>query len=74
MEDERTRLTIGGNDEEAICRAADVGEVPRRWAALIDEVHSPSFSSWGVDYGHYHGMSWALPPMTRPATTVRFPW
>ncbi|MEV0537197.1 hypothetical protein [Kitasatospora sp. NPDC050463] len=57
VEDERTRLTIGGNDEEAICCAADAGEAPGRWAALINEVHDRSFSTWGVDYGHYHGMS-----------------
>ncbi|MFI9212646.1 hypothetical protein ACIGW7_31540 [Streptomyces sp. NPDC053253] len=63
VEDETTRLTVGGRDEEAICGAADAGEVPRRWAALIDEVHNHSFSTWGVDYDHYHGMSWTLPPL-----------
>ncbi|MGW1248369.1 hypothetical protein [Streptomyces sp. NPDC002535] len=63
VEDEATRLTVGGRDEEAMCGAADTGEVPRRWAALIDEVHDHSFSTWGVDYGHYRGMSWTLPPL-----------
>ncbi|MFE5792680.1 hypothetical protein ACFQ8C_08880 [Streptomyces sp. NPDC056503] len=63
VEDGKTRLTIGGSDEEAICRAADTGEVPRQWAALIDEVHDHSFSTWGVDYGQYRGMSWTLPPL-----------
>ncbi|WP_328485118.1 hypothetical protein [Streptomyces zaomyceticus] len=63
VEDETTRLTVGGRDEEAICGAADAGEVPRRWAALIDEVHNHSFRTWGVDYDHYHGMSWTLPPL-----------
>ncbi|MDY0811273.1 hypothetical protein [Kitasatospora purpeofusca] len=63
VEDEKTRLTIGGNDEEAICWSANAGEVPRRWAALIDEVHDHSFSTWGVEYGPYHGMSWTLPPL-----------
>ncbi|APE19608.1 MULTISPECIES: hypothetical protein [Streptomyces] len=63
VEDETTRLTVGGSDEEAICQAADAGEVPRRWTALIDEVHDHSFSTWGVDYGDYHGMSWTLPPL-----------
>ncbi|WP_371502515.1 hypothetical protein OG871_35735 [Kitasatospora sp. NBC_00374] len=62
VEDEKTRLTVGGNDEEAICWAADAGEVPRRWAALIDEVHNRSVSTWGVDFGH-NGMSWTLPPL-----------
>ncbi|GJF31768.1 hypothetical protein KNE206_44680 [Kitasatospora sp. NE20-6] len=62
VEDERTRLTVGGHDEEAICRAADTGEVPRRWAALTDQVHNHSFSAWGVDFGH-NGMSWTLPPL-----------
>ncbi|MFJ9948810.1 hypothetical protein [Kitasatospora sp. NPDC091207] len=62
VEDETTRLTVGGNDEEAICWAADAGSAPRRWAALIDEVHDHSFSTWGVDYGHYHGLSWTLAP------------
>ncbi|MFB7666318.1 hypothetical protein ACFC1R_20580 [Kitasatospora sp. NPDC056138] len=63
VDDERTRLTVGGNDEEAICWAAHAGEVPRRWAALIDEVYDRSFSTWGVDFGHHHGMSWTLPPL-----------
>ncbi|MFD7415805.1 hypothetical protein [Kitasatospora purpeofusca] len=62
VEDDATRLTVGGNDEEAICCAALQGEVPRRWAALMDEVYDHSFSSWGVDFGR-HGMSWALPPL-----------
>ncbi|MFD7644442.1 hypothetical protein ACFV4P_27790 [Kitasatospora sp. NPDC059795] len=63
VENETTRLTVGGSDEEAICWAADAGEVPRRWAALIDEVHNHSCSTWGVDYGRYRGMSWTLPPL-----------
>ncbi|MFB7428261.1 hypothetical protein ACFC0K_33760 [Streptomyces hydrogenans] len=63
VEDENTRLTIGGSDEEGICRAAGRGEVPARWAELIEEVHDPSSSTWGVDYGHYQGMSWTLPPL-----------
>ncbi|MCM1946078.1 hypothetical protein NC315_11930 [Streptomyces sp. G2] len=63
VEDENTRLTIGGSDEEGICRAVDRGEVPARWAELIDEVPDPSSSTWGVDYGHYQGMSWTLPPL-----------
>ncbi|MEV7783262.1 hypothetical protein [Kitasatospora sp. NPDC088351] len=62
VEDEKTRLTVGGDDAEAICWAADAGEVPRRWAALIDEVYNHSFSTWGVDFGH-NGMSWTLPPL-----------
>ncbi|MGW8768669.1 hypothetical protein ACWGN5_40085 [Streptomyces sp. NPDC055815] len=63
VQDETTRLTVGGSDEEAMCGAADAGEVPRQWAALIDEVHNQSFTTWGVDYGHYRGMSWTLPPL-----------
>ncbi|MFI5533055.1 hypothetical protein ACIA8O_31405 [Kitasatospora sp. NPDC051853] len=63
VEDETTRLTIGGNDEEAICWAAEAGEAPRRWAALMDEVHRSSFSGWGVDYVRSKGMSWTLPPL-----------
>ncbi|MFB6959098.1 hypothetical protein ACFCYB_19210 [Streptomyces sp. NPDC056309] len=63
IEDKKTRLTVGGNDEEAICGAADAGEAPRRWAALIDEVYDRSFTTWGVDFGHNHGMSWTLPPL-----------
>ncbi|MET9615668.1 hypothetical protein [Kitasatospora indigofera] len=63
VEDETTRLTVGGDDEEAICCAAVVGEAPRRWAALRDEVYDRSFSTWGVDFGHHHGMSWTLPPL-----------
>ncbi|WP_409235581.1 hypothetical protein [Streptomyces sp. PA5.6] len=63
VEDRGTRLPLGGADEEAICRAADWGEVPRRWAGLVDEVDDHSSSTWGVDYGHYHGMSWTLPPL-----------
>ncbi|MFC8448231.1 hypothetical protein [Kitasatospora sp. NPDC057223] len=61
VEDETTRLTVGGHDEEAICWAADEGEAPRRWAALIDEIPNRS-TTWGVDFGH-HGMSWTLPPL-----------
>ncbi|MEV5008919.1 hypothetical protein [Streptomyces sp. NPDC055692] len=63
VEGEKTRLTVGGNDEEAICGAADAGEAPRRWAALSDEVYDRSFSTWGVDFGDNHGMSWTLPPL-----------
>ncbi|MFB6892171.1 hypothetical protein ACFCX4_23005 [Kitasatospora sp. NPDC056327] len=63
VEDETTRLTIGGNDEDAICWAADAGEAPGRWDALIDEVHDHARSAWGVDHGHHHGMSWTLPPL-----------
>ncbi|WP_326667604.1 hypothetical protein [Streptomyces sp. NBC_01257] len=63
VEDEAFRLTVGGSDEEAICSAADKGEVPRRWAALIDEVHDQSATAWGVDYGDLHGMSWTLPSL-----------
>ncbi|WP_043474037.1 hypothetical protein [Kitasatospora sp. MBT66] len=63
LEDDTTRLTVGGNDEEAICGAALVGEAPRRWAALSDEVYDRSFSTWGVDFGHHHGMTWTLPPL-----------
>ncbi|MFF2353358.1 hypothetical protein ACFVVL_26645 [Kitasatospora sp. NPDC058115] len=63
VEDERTRLTVGGNDEEAICWAADSGEVPQRWAALIDGVDGRASSTWGVDFGHNHGLAWTLPPL-----------
>ncbi|MEW1914626.1 hypothetical protein AB0442_40690 [Kitasatospora sp. NPDC085895] len=63
VEDEKTRLTIGGKDEEAICWAAHAGEVPGRWATLIDKVYNRSISTWGVDFGNYHGMSWTLPPL-----------
>ncbi|WP_306327095.1 hypothetical protein [Streptomyces venezuelae] len=63
VEDEKTRLTIGGNDEEAICQAAGAGEVPRRWAALTDEAHDHSCGTWGVDYGAYDGLSWTLPSL-----------
>ncbi|MFD0274028.1 hypothetical protein ACFVHB_08940 [Kitasatospora sp. NPDC127111] len=63
VDDERTRLTVGGHDEEAICWAADKGEAPRRWAALIDEVHDHSFSSWGVDCVGSHAISWTLPSL-----------
>ncbi|MFJ9518055.1 hypothetical protein ACIRPK_07280 [Kitasatospora sp. NPDC101801] len=63
VEDDNTRLTVGGNDEEAILSAAAEGEVPRRWAALGDEVYDRTFSTWGVDFGHNHGMSWTLPPL-----------
>ncbi|MGW4652084.1 hypothetical protein [Kitasatospora sp. NPDC004289] len=63
VEDATTRLTIGGNDEEAICCAAGTGEVPPRWAALMEEVYRYSFSGWGVDYHSPNGMSWTLPPL-----------
>ncbi|WP_406086000.1 hypothetical protein [Kitasatospora purpeofusca] len=63
VEDGTTRLTVGGNDEEAICYAALKGEAPGRWAALMDEVYDRSFSTWGVDFGRHHGMTWALPPL-----------
>ncbi|MFD9593271.1 hypothetical protein ACFWA9_10990 [Kitasatospora sp. NPDC059973] len=63
VEDRTTRLTVGGHDEEAICGAADAGEAPRGWAALIDEVHDRSASTWGVDVDHDHGISWRLPPL-----------
>ena len=62
VEDETTRLTVGGNDEEAICWAADAGEAPRRWAALIDEVHNRS-TTWGVDCVGSHAIAWTLPPL-----------
>ncbi|MFE2723643.1 hypothetical protein [Kitasatospora sp. NPDC059327] len=63
VEDETTRLTVGGNDEEAICWAAEAREVPRRWAALIDEVSEHASRTWGVDYGRSPSMSWTLPPL-----------
>ncbi|SDT81079.1 hypothetical protein SAMN05216371_6533 [Streptomyces sp. TLI_053] len=63
VEDDHTRLTVGGNDEEAICGAALAGEAPRRWTALADEVYARSFTTWGVDFGNHHGMSWTLPPL-----------
>ncbi|MFI2611297.1 hypothetical protein [Kitasatospora sp. NPDC018619] len=63
VEDDRTRLTLGGHDEEAICWAAEGGEAPRRWAALLDAVYERSFHGWGVDYGGYRGLSWTLPPL-----------
>ncbi|MFE3113067.1 hypothetical protein ACFXKJ_09455 [Kitasatospora indigofera] len=63
VEDATTRLTVGGDDEEAICCAAFEGEAPRRWAALRGEVYDRSFSTWGVDFGDHHGMSWTLPPL-----------
>ncbi|WP_328953216.1 hypothetical protein [Kitasatospora purpeofusca] len=63
VEDDNIRLTVGGNDEEAICYAAAEDEVPRRWAALSGEAYDRSFSTWGVDFGDHHGMSWTLPPL-----------
>ncbi|MFF1870127.1 hypothetical protein [Streptomyces sp. CB03911] len=63
VEDDTTRLTVGGNDEEAICCAGFGGEAPRRWAALSGEVYDRSFSTWGVDFGDHHGMSWTLPAL-----------
>ncbi|MBV2156493.1 hypothetical protein [Kitasatospora sp. SUK 42] len=67
VEDESTKLTVGGHDEEAICSAADAREVPRRWAALIDEVHERSSSTWGVDFNTDadadRGIVWRLPPL-----------
>ncbi|WP_406088370.1 hypothetical protein [Kitasatospora purpeofusca] len=63
VEDEGTRLTIGGNDEEAICWAAEAREVPRRWAALIHEADRQSAGTWGVNYGPSHRMTWTLPPL-----------
>ncbi|MET8969745.1 hypothetical protein [Streptomyces hydrogenans] len=63
VEDEKARLTVGGGDEEAICRAADRGEVPRRWAGLFDDVHGHAVGTWGVEYGRYQGLSWTLPPL-----------
>ncbi|GAA1397507.1 hypothetical protein GCM10009639_34990 [Kitasatospora putterlickiae] len=63
VEDERTRLTVGGHDEEAICWAGDAHERPRRWAALLDEVCARSFNGWGVDFGDHRGMAWTLPPL-----------
>ncbi|WP_329611775.1 hypothetical protein [Kitasatospora herbaricolor] len=63
VEDDNTRLTVGGNDEEAICCAAAEGEAPRRWAKLSGEVYDRSFSTWGVDFGDHHNMSWTLPPL-----------
>ncbi|GGU95968.1 hypothetical protein ACIG0C_17790 [Kitasatospora aureofaciens] len=49
-------------DEEAICWAAGA-EVPSRWAELIEDVYDRSHSTWGVDFGHHHGMTWTLPPL-----------
>ncbi|MFE6868173.1 hypothetical protein ACFVFS_16610 [Kitasatospora sp. NPDC057692] len=63
VEDERTRLTVGGNDEEAICGAAEAREAPRRWAALLDEVYERTFSGWGVDATGGPAMTWRLPPL-----------
>ncbi|MFJ9611999.1 hypothetical protein ACIRS1_37265 [Kitasatospora sp. NPDC101176] len=63
VDDETTRLTVGGNDEEAICWSAEAGEAPRRWAALIDEVHANAFNGWGVDFARHHDLSWTLPPL-----------
>ncbi|MEV7599222.1 hypothetical protein AB0O91_17755 [Kitasatospora sp. NPDC089797] len=63
LEDGTTRLTVGGNDEEAICSAGEAGEAPRRWAALGDEVYARSSATWGVDFGDHHGMVWTLPPL-----------
>ncbi|CAM5576781.1 hypothetical protein KAURM247S_02772 [Kitasatospora aureofaciens] len=57
-----TKLTLGGMDEEAICWAAGA-EVPSRWAELIEDVYDRSHSTWGVDFGHHHGMTWTLPPL-----------
>ncbi|MER7705041.1 hypothetical protein ABTX81_19370 [Kitasatospora sp. NPDC097605] len=63
VEDERTRLTVGGHDEEAICWEGGTRERPRRWAALLDEVHARSFNGWGVESGDHHAMAWTLPPL-----------
>ncbi|MFF2658576.1 hypothetical protein ACFVUH_14540 [Kitasatospora sp. NPDC058032] len=63
VEDERTRLTVGGHDEEAICGAAAAREAPRRWTALLDEVYARSFTTWGVDAGGGPDMTWTLPPL-----------
>ncbi|MFD5466571.1 hypothetical protein ACFWIQ_27630 [Kitasatospora sp. NPDC127059] len=62
VDDDSTRLTVGGMDEEAICLAAG-GEVPGRWGGLIDEVYGRSHSTWGVDLGDRHGLTWTLPPL-----------
>ncbi|WP_380283706.1 hypothetical protein [Kitasatospora purpeofusca] len=63
VEDEQTRLTVGGNDEEAICGAAEAGEAPKRWTALLDEVHARRFDGWGVDATGSPAMTWRLPPL-----------
>ncbi|MFF7454477.1 hypothetical protein [Kitasatospora sp. NPDC008115] len=63
VEDERTRLTVGGHDEEAMCWEGETRERPRRWAALLDDVYARSFNGWGVDFGDHHGMTWTLPPL-----------
>ncbi|MER5355455.1 hypothetical protein ABT093_34655 [Kitasatospora sp. NPDC002551] len=62
VEDERTRLTVGGPDEEAICRQGETREAPRRWKDLVDEVYDRSFTGWGVD-SDSHGVTWRLPPL-----------
>ncbi|WP_345694814.1 hypothetical protein [Kitasatospora terrestris] len=62
-EDEGTLLTFGGNDEEAICWAAECGEAPRRWAALTEEVNGYSFDGWGVDCTGSRAITWRLPPL-----------
>ncbi|MFH9353169.1 hypothetical protein [Kitasatospora sp. NPDC017646] len=63
VDDDTTKLTVGGHDEEAICWAGSAGEAPSRWAAMIDDVYDRSPLTWGVDFGHHHGISWTLPPL-----------
>ncbi|MEV7026709.1 hypothetical protein [Kitasatospora sp. NPDC093558] len=63
VDDDTTRLTLGGHDEEGICHAATQGEVPCRWAELTGEVYRNSCTGWGVDFGDHHGMTWNLPPL-----------
>ncbi|MEU6237242.1 hypothetical protein [Kitasatospora sp. NPDC047058] len=59
-----TDLTLGGSDEEDICDRAEAGDsLPRRWAALIDDVHRGTHPTWGVEYQDDHpGLAWTLPP------------
>ncbi|MFD0274360.1 hypothetical protein ACFVHB_10690 [Kitasatospora sp. NPDC127111] len=59
-----TDLTLSGSDEEELCARAGAGDsLPRRWAALLDDVHRRSHPTWGVEYRPDHqGLTWALPP------------
>lgn len=59
------RMTLGGSDEEEICLRAESGDdLPRRWAALIDDVYaSQPNSGWGVEAKEDRGLEWTLPAL-----------
>ncbi|MFJ9691969.1 hypothetical protein [Kitasatospora sp. NPDC101183] len=71
VEDERVKLSIGGDDDVALCEAAG-STTPRHWAPLVDEAYERTNTSWGIDYGRYHGITWRLPPL-RPGDHCELP-